>query len=109
MLLVAQLVFQEAVVRHRAERTKLSQRMVMEAQRSLAEARRQALLSSWARKGEHPLSCPRCGNISKAQDWVSNDDAPPPWAQRYAEANVSAARRYACTECEFELTYVATA
>lgn len=109
-LLVAQLVYQEAVIRHRAERSQLTHRMVQEAQAGLTEARRAALLASWAKSAEHPVTCPRCKVASSAHEWVANaDEEVPPWAEVYAEAGVSAARRYSCHGCGFHLTYVAGA
>ncbi len=113
-LLVAQLVYQEAVTRHRAERSALTRRMVSEAQEHLARVRRYALLSAWGKSEPPVVTCPRCGDAPRTTTWNESDstakgdstgmwDNVPEWAERYMAEGVESIIRYHCDRCDFEI------
>jgi hypothetical protein len=110
-LLVAQLVYQEAITRHRAERSTLTRRMVAEAQEHLARVRRHAMLASWGTPEPPLVTCPRCGDAPRSTTWSeagndgdeAEDANVPDWAARWAQEGVDCVTRYHCDRCEFEI------
>ncbi|MEE8409606.1 MAG: hypothetical protein V3T05_08375 [Myxococcota bacterium] len=117
-LLVAQLVYQEAITRHRAERSELTRRMASEAQEHLARVRRYALLTSWGQSEPPVVTCPRCGDAPRSTTWNESKSAKqgdsaglwsdvPEWAERYMGEGVESITRYHCDRCDFEIAMLA--
>jgi hypothetical protein len=108
-LLVAQLVYQEAITRHRAERSEVTQRMVTEAQEHLARVRRHAMLASWGTPEPPLVTCPNCGDAPRSTTWsqagadAETDASVPDWAARWARQGVDSVTRYHCDRCDFEI------